>query len=171
MRKSIELTILGAVLALISVVAGTTLIAQKPADLTGKWVFVPDQSQGTPTVPRIFNTTGAPAGSNDLVITQDPKAVKVKIGGVDLVYRLDGTDANISADGRAGFPVGKAAFSGGKLAVTMTQEVFVPAKGDYIKVPLQEAYSVTGGLLTLERTRTHVDGKTDVQKLVYKKAS
>ena len=55
--------------------------------------------------------------------------------------------------------------------MTLIQEVFAPAKGNYIKLPLQETYSVADGLLTLERTRTHVDGKTDVQKLVYKKAS
>ena len=171
MKRSIDRTIFIAVLAWSCVAASQALSAQKPSDLTGKWVFVPDKSQGTPTVPRIFNSTGAPAGSNDLVVTQNPKAVNVKIGGVELVYRLDGTEANISAEGRAGFPVGKAAFEGGKLAVTLIQEVFAPAKGNYIKLPLQETYSVADGLLTLERTRTHVDGKTDVQKLVYKKAS
>ena len=145
--------------------------AQKPADLSGKWVFVPAKSEGVPTVPRIFNTTGAPAGSNELVITQTAAAVKVKIGGVDLIYRLDGTEGSISADGRAGFPIGKAAWEGGKMVATLTQEVFSAAKGDYLKVPLKEVYSVASGVLTVERTRTHLTGKTDSQKLVYTKGS
>lgn len=144
--------------------------AQAP-DLSGKWVFVPEKSQGTPTVPRIFNTTGAPAPSNELVITQSATAVNVKIGGVDFLYRTDGTSGSISADGRAGFPVGKASWQGGQLVAELTQEVFSAAKGDYMKAPIKEVYSVTDGVLTLERTRTHVDGKSDTQKLVYAKSS
>ena len=145
--------------------------AQKPTNLSGKWVFVQGKSEGTPTVPRIFNTTGAPAGSNDMVITQTAAAVNVRIGGVSFVYRLDGTEGNISADGRAGFPIGKATWDGGKLVATLTQEVFSTAKGDYVKVPLKEVYGVANGVLTLERSRTHLNGKADSQKLVYARAS
>ena len=145
----------------------SSVAAQKPPDLAGKWVFDKAKSQGVPTVPRIFNTTGAPAGSNELVITQSPAAVNVKIGGVDLIYRVDGTEGNISANGRAGFPIGKASWDGGKLVATLTQEVFSAAKGNYVKVPLKEVYSVSGGVLTLQRTVTHLDGKTEDQRLVY----
>jgi hypothetical protein len=53
----------------------------------------------------------------------------------------------------------------------MTQEVFSAPKADYVKVPLREVYSLSNGVLTMERTRTHIDGKTDMQKLVYTKAS
>jgi hypothetical protein len=140
------------------------------SDLSGKWVFAADKSQGVPTVPRIFNTTGAPAGSNELLIAQTPAAVTVRIGGVELLYKTDGSSGNISADGRAGFPIGKAAWEGGKLVVTLTQEVFSAAKGDYVKAPIREVYSLADGVLTLERTRTHLDGKTDTQRLVYTKA-
>ena len=160
----------GILLAFLVLVAVGRLSAQTP-DLSGKWVFAADKSQGTPTVPRIFNTTGAPAGSNELQITQTAAGVQVKIGGVELVYRTDGTEGNISADGRAGFPKGKAVWEGGKLVATLTQEVFSAAKSDYIKVPVKETYSVTDGVLTLERVRTHVDGKTDTQKLVYTKSA
>jgi len=96
--------------------------------------------------------------------------VNVRIGGVDLVYRLD-AEGSISADGRAGFPIGKAAWEGGKLVATLMQEVFSAAKGDYVKVPLKEVYGVASGVLTIERTRTHLNGKTDSQKLVYTKSS
>ncbi|MGE3704899.1 MAG: hypothetical protein AB7I13_06475 [Vicinamibacterales bacterium] len=158
------------VLALVVLAMVGRLQAQTP-DLSGKYVFAADKSQGTPTVPRIFNTTGAPAGSNELEVTQTPAAVRVKIGGVELVYRTDGTTGNISADGRAGFPFGNATWEGGKLVASLTQEVFSAAKGDYIKVPVKETYSISDGTLTLERQRTHVDGKTDTQKLVYTKSA
>ncbi|MGE3178576.1 MAG: hypothetical protein AB7O32_14005 [Vicinamibacterales bacterium] len=158
------------VLALAVLAMVGRLQAQTP-DLSGKYVFAADKSQGTPTVPRIFNTTGAPAGSNELEVTQTPAAVRVKIGGVELVYRTDGTTGNISADGRAGFPFGNATWEGGKLVASLTQEVFSAAKGDYIKVPVKETYSISDGTLTLERQRTHVDGKTDTQKLVYTKSA
>lgn len=161
---------LGMVLALAVLAMVGRLQAQTP-DLSGKYVFAADKSQGTPTVPRIFNTTGAPAGSNELEVTQTPAAVRVKIGGVELVYRTDGTTGNISADGRAGFPFGNATWEGGKLVASLTQEVFSAAKGDYIKVPVKETYSISDGTLTLERQRTHVDGKTDTQKLVYTKSA
>ena len=140
-------------------------------DLSGKWVFAADKSQGTPTVPRIFNTTGAPAGSNELVITQTPTAVNVKIGAVEFIYKTDGSSANISADGRAGFPIGKASWQGGKLVADLSQEVFSAAKSDYVKAPIKETFSLTDGVLTIERIRTHLDGKTDTQKLVYTKGS
>jgi hypothetical protein len=151
--------------------AAARLAAQAPPDLSGNWIFAADKSQGVPTVPRIFNSTGAPAGSNDLQITQMPDAVRVKIGSVELVYRLQGPEANISADGRAGFPVGKAEWEGDKLVATLTQEVFSPAKSDYVKVPVKETYSVTDGVLTVERLRTHADGRTDTQKLVYTRSA
>jgi hypothetical protein len=141
--------------------------AQSVTNFAGKWVFVPEKSEGTPTVPRIFNTTGAPAKSKELVIKQTPEALSVNIGEVNLKYKLDGTASNISAEGRAGFPVGKAAWEGDKLVATMTQEVFSAAKADYLKVPLKEVFSLSNDVLTIERTRTHIDGKTDTQKLVY----
>jgi hypothetical protein len=159
-----------AVVVLVTAGVGSAA-AQKAPNLAGKWTFDKAKSQGAPTVPRIFNTTGAPAGSNELVITQSAAAVNVKIGGVDLIYRLDGTEGNISANGRAGFPIGKASWDGGKLVATLTQEVFSAAKGNYVKVPVKEVYSVSGGVLTVERTVTHLDGKTENQKLVYTKAS
>jgi hypothetical protein len=37
-------------------------------NLSGKWVFVAAKSQGTPIVPRIFNTTGTPVKSNELLV-------------------------------------------------------------------------------------------------------
>lgn len=168
MQRSAVGYVLGATLAIL-VAASIPGFAQKPSDLSGKWMFDKAKSDGTPSVPRIFNSTGAPAGSEELDVTQTPAAVTVKIGGVLLRYRVDGTEGNISAEGRAGFPSGKAVWEGGKLVATLVQEVFSAAKGDYLKVPVKEVYSVSGGMLTLQRTRTHLDGKTTTEKLVYNK--
>jgi hypothetical protein len=162
--------LLGVTLALV-VGAGLPGSAQQSADLSGKWVFAKTKSEGVPSVPRIFNSTGAPAGSDELLITQTPAAVTIKIGGVVLIYRVDGTEGNISAEGRAGFPAGKAAWDGGKLVANLVQEVFSAAQGDYVKVPLKEVYSLSDGSLILERTRTHIGGKTTSEKLVYTKAT
>jgi hypothetical protein len=163
-------SVIGAILAVL-VAASVPAWAQQSTDLSGKWAFAKAKSEGVPSVPRIFNSTGAPAGSEELLITQTPAAVNVKIGGVVLTYRVDGTEGNISAEGRAGFPAGKATWEGGKLVANLVQEVFSAAKGDYVKVPLKEVYSVSDGNLVLERTRTHIDGKTTSEKLVYTKAT
>jgi hypothetical protein len=164
---------IGCVLGVTLLLAGASVpgSAQQSADVSGKWVFVKAKSEGVPSVPRIFNSTGAPAGSEELTITQTPAAVTIKIGGVVLLYRVDGTEGNISAEGRAGFPAGKATWEGGKLVANLVQEVFSAAKGDYVKVPLKEVYSLSDGALILERTRTHIDGKTTSEKLVYMKAA
>lgn len=162
--------VLSATLALL-VAASVPAWAQKSSDLSGKWVFAKARSEGVPTVPRIFNSTGAPAGSDELVITQTPAAVTIKIGGVMLIYRVDGTEGNISAEGRAGFPAGKATWEDGKLVANLVQEVYSAAKSDYVKVPVKEVYSLSDGTLMLERTRTHIDGKTTSEKLVYTKAT
>lgn len=160
--------VLATLVAVVS--SGSFGLAQKVPNLTGKWVFDMKMSDAKPTVPRIFNTTGAPAPSEELEITQTLAGVTMKMGGVALLYRLDGTEGNISVEGRAGFPIGKAVWQDGKLVATLVQEVFSPAKGNYMKVPLKEVYSVSGGNLILERTRTHIDGKTASEKLVYKKS-
>jgi hypothetical protein len=162
--------VLGATLAAF-VAVSVPVWAQQSADLSGKWQFAKAKSEGVPSVPRIFNSTGAPAGSEELLITQTPAAVTIRIGGVVLIYRVDGTEGNISAEGRAGFPAGKATWEGGKLVANLVQEVFSAAKGDYVKVPLKEVYSLSDGALVLERTRTHIDGKTTSEKLVYTKAT
>jgi hypothetical protein len=93
----------------------------------------------------------------------------VNIGDARLLYKLDGTEANISAEGRAGFPVGKAAWEKGRLVITLTQEVFNAAKGDYMKVPGKETYILSGNTLTVEKSQTMVNGSVQTKKLVYTK--
>jgi len=141
------------------------------ADFSGTWVFDPTKSNGEPTVPRIFNTSGVKPTSLNLVIKQTPTELSVGIGDVQLLYKLDGTEANISAAGRAGFPVGKTTWNGGRLVIALTQEVFDAAKGDYVKVKGQEIYLLDRGVLTVEKMQTLLDGTTQTRKLVYTKTN
>jgi hypothetical protein len=151
-------------------VGASIAVAQPRPDFSGRWAFVPAKSTGKPSIPRLYNDAGAVAASGPLVITLTAAALQVRIGGVDLVYRLDGSEANISALGRAGFPVGRAAWDGPRLVVTTTQEVFSPAKGDYVKIPSKEVYALQGTVLTVEKTRTSVSGSTQTETLVYTRA-
>lgn len=161
---------------LVGVIAVVTLLgagaapvwAQTP-NLSGQWTFDAAKSTGEPVVPRIFNPTGAKPSHPNLTIKQGPAELSVVIGDVRLLYKLDGTEQNISAEGRAGFPTGKAAWEAGKLTITLSQEVFDAAKGNYVKVPGKEVYQLDGGVLTIEKTQTLVNGTTQSRKLVYTK--
>ena len=139
-------------------------------DFSGTWVFEPSKSNGEPTVPRIFNTGGAKPTSPNLVIKQTPTELSVVMGDAQLLYKLDGTEANISATGRAGFPTGKTLWDGGKLVINLTQEVFNAAKGDYVKVTGKEVYRLDKGVLTIEKSENQLDGTTQSRKLVFTKA-
>jgi hypothetical protein len=168
MTKSRPYLVAAALLFAMSVAAPAW--AQTP-NLSGTWKFDASKSTGDPVVPRIFNPTGVKPTDPTLVIKQSPTELAVNIGDARLLYKLDGTEANISAEGRAGFPVGKAAWEKGRLVITLTQEVFNAAKGDYMKVPGKEVYSLNGNTLTVEKSQTMVNGTVQTKKLVYTKSS
>ena len=140
-------------------------------DLSGTWKFDASKSMGDPVVPRIFNPTGVKPTDPTLMIKQSPTELLVTIGDANLKYMLDGTEENISAEGRAGFPKGKTAWEKGQLVITLSQEVFNAAKGDYEMVPGREVYSVQGNTLMIEKSQTLLNGKVETKKLVYMKGS
>lgn len=144
--------------------------AQTP-NLSGTWKFEAAKSTGDPVVPRIFNPTGVKPTDPNLTIKQTPTELNVTIGDARLLYKLDGTEQNISAEGRAGFPVGKAGWEKGKLVINLMQEVFNAAKGDYFKVPGKEVYTLDRGVLTIEKSQTMVNGTIQTKKLVYTKTA
>ena len=144
--------------------------AQTP-DLSGTWKFDASKSMGDPVVPRIFNPTGVKPTDPTLMIKQSPTELRVSIGDANLKYMLDGTEENISAEGRAGFPKGKAAWKSGKLVISLSQEVFNAAKGDYQMVPGEEVYTLQGNTLMIEKSQTLLNGKVETKKLVYMKGS
>jgi hypothetical protein len=165
-----RLSVMGVALALAASVAAPAWAQQTP-NFSGTWKFEAAKSQGDPVVPRIFNPTGVKPTDPNLMIKQSPTELAVSIGDARLLYKLDGTEANISAEGRAGFPMGKAAWEKGRLVINLTQEVFNAAKGDYVKVPGREVYSLNGNTLTIEKSQTMLNGTTQTRKLVYTKGA
>jgi hypothetical protein len=107
---------------------------------------------------------------NKLIIKQSSADINLTHGGVELLYKLDGTERNISALNRAGYPPGKAAWEGGKLVLTTRQSVY-KGKGEYVTLERKEVYSLQGGILTIDKTEMTRDGKTITKKLVYTKAT
>ena len=120
---------------------------------------------------------GQPAGGREskppdpfrLVIKQSPKQIEMLDGGVALVFKLDGTEESVSALGRAGYPRGKAAWEGNKLALTTRQDVYV-GRAQFDARIIKYVYALERGTLTIERTDTF-QGQTKTAKLVYNKAA
>ena len=158
-----------AVALLLAVSVAAPAWAQTP-DLSGTWKFEKSKSTGEPVVPRIFNPTGVMPTDPTLMVKQSPTELNVTVGDARLLYKLDGTEMNISAEGRAGFPVGKTAWEQGKLVITLTQEVFNAAKFNYFKVPGKEVWTLEGNTLMIEKSQTMLDGEVQMKKLVYMKA-
>lgn len=169
------------------------------ADFSGTWAFDPSKSLGKPETvslaggeaPEIAsdgriggggrgnagNVGGQPAGGREakpidafrVVIKQSPSEINILDGGVALVFKLDGTEQNISALGRAGYPKGKAAWEGNKLVLTTRQDVYV-GRAQFDTRTIKYIYSLDGGTLTIEKT-DNFQGQTKTTKLVYNKAS
>jgi hypothetical protein len=166
-------------------------------DFSGTWNFDPSKSQGKPETvslaggeaPEVAsdgrigggggnaNLGGQPAGGREAkpidafrqVIKQSPTEINIVDGGVALVFKLDGTEQNISALNRAGYPKGKAAWEGNKLVLTTRQDVYV-GRAQFDTRTIKYIYSLVGGTLTIEKTDTF-QGQTKTTKLVYNKAA
>jgi hypothetical protein len=166
------------------------------ADFSGTWAFDPSKSQGKPETvslaggeaPEVASdgrigggggnaAGGQPAGGREAkpidafrqVIKQSPSEINIVDGGVALVFKLDGTEQNISALGRAGYPKGKAAWEGNKLVLTTRQDVYV-GRAQFDTRTIKYIYSLDGGTLTIEKT-DNFQGQTKTTKLVYNKAA
>jgi hypothetical protein len=167
-------------------------------DFSGTWAFDAGKSTGKPEPvslaggesPDVVSATrggqgagnaGAfpaqPAGGREakpvdvfrLVIKQAPSEISIVDGGVPLLFKLDGTEQNISALARAGYPKGKGAWEGDKLALTTKQEVYV-GRAQFDTRTIKYTYSLQGGTLTIDKT-DNFQGQTKTTKLVYNKAS
>jgi len=173
------------------------LVSQaQTTDFSGTWMFDPSKSVGKPETvslaggeaPEVApdgriggggggNAGGQAAGGREAkpidafrqVIKQSPTEINIVDGGVALVFKLDGTEQNISALGRAGYPKGKAAWEGNKLVLTTRQDVYV-GRAQFDTRTIKYIYSLDGGTLTIEKT-DNFQGQTKTTKLVYNKAA
>ena len=184
------------VVAVILLVYPAGVSAQMP-DFSGTWMFDAAASTGVPRLPAIGGSAGlpasalggagrgAPAGTfdpntgrrsigqidiNQLVIKQSPADMQVRNGGIDLVYKLDGTEANISALRRPGFPRGKAVWEDATLVITTKQSVYI-GNNQYEDRITREAYQLQDGTLVIQRNQPGPDGKPEEAKLVYRRAA
>lgn len=151
----------GALVTLLVATLGTAPArAQVKPDFSGSWILDAAKSDPAPPGAGGGGRGGAPATS--LVIKQTPAEVSVTQGPQTVVYRLDGTET-------IGPPPGdiknKASWEGDKLVLAMKREVFAGA--DYVTLTGREVYSLTAGVLTIERTPPQQKAQT--RKLVYTK--
>lgn len=165
------------------------------ADFSGTWTFDPAKSNGKPEPVSLAGgespevtaegrvgggaaAVGAqPAGGRAarpvdffrLVIKQTPAEINMLEGGVALVFKLDGSEQSISGLGRAGYPKGKAAWEGNKLVLTTKQDVYI-GKAQFASRTTKDAYSVEGGMLTIEKSE-NFQNDTKTSKLIYNKVT
>ena len=167
--KSRVYTIAAALLFTASVAAPTW--GQTTPDFSGTWRFDAAKSTGEPVIPRHLEPLGIKPSDPTLIIEQTPTELAVTIGDLGLLYMLDGTQNNISATGIPGFPRGKAVWEKGRLVITLTQEGYDATKGEYVRTPGKEIYSLSGNTLTIDKSQTLLDGTVETRKLVYTKSS
>jgi hypothetical protein len=149
--------------------------AQAKPDFSGSWTM--DQAKSDPAPARGGGggggggrggggRGGGPAAS--MTIKQSGTALTMDRvmgqGTQTVVYKLDGSEStNTMGQGQA---KSKAAWDGPKLVVTTTQSLDTP--NGPITVDSKDVYSLDGGVLTLETTRTTPNG-AQTRKVVYTK--
>ncbi len=180
--------------AVVGCLAVPSIGSAQTADFTGTWTYDAAKSTGVPELVSIGGSEGTaargraagtapgavpPAGrgraartvdSNRLVIKQTPAEINLLDGGVALRFMLDGSENSVSALNRPGYPKGKAAWEGGKLVLSTSQQVYI-GKAQFAPRTTRWVYSVDAGVLTIDKTEVSPQGETKNEKLVYSKAT
>jgi hypothetical protein len=174
-------------------VATAVVARAQTTDFSGTWNFDESKSVGKPELVGVAGSSGAEftlqgnqggggggggqgrgAGGrvlnpNRLVIKQDATDLNVTEGGLSLVYKLDGSENNVSALMRPGYPKAKTAWDSGKLVITSSIQVYV-GKGQFEPRTVKEVYTLSGDTLTIEKTGVTPAGEKIDHKLVYTRA-
>ena len=108
--------------------------------------------------------------TNRMIIKQTPADINILDGGVALVYKLDGSENNVSALNRPGYPKGKATWEGSKLVLSTSQQVYI-GKAQFAPRTTKQVYSADNGVLTIEKTETSAQGVVKTEKFVYSKVT
>ena len=151
-------------LAAAAVLAATAagISAQAIPDLSGTWIV--DAAKSDPAPP----ATGRGRGNvNQMVIVKTDETLTVTLGGANYIYNLDGSE-------RTGPPGGetksKIATDGGKVVVTWKREYFAGPDKGYQTSTGRDTYTVSGGVLTVERMTALPGEAPQTRKTVYNKA-
>ncbi len=155
-----------ATIALLAVAASAT--AQARQDYSGRWAL--SQSKSTPGA--AGNAATISFGS-EVIVTQSPTELKVesrfpRVEATQIaVFKFDGSEVTLPLS-EGVVEKAKAAWEGDKLVIT-ARRVVSTQFGDFVS-ETKETWSVTGNLLTIQKTLTS-DGVNDSQKAVFDRQS
>ena len=160
-----RIIMLGVALALM-LGAAPDLLAQAKPDFSGTWKF--NQLKSTPG---IAGNTPNIAFPSQIVVTQtatDFKVASTSVRQAPLTasYKLDGSKVTVEAP-RGLTETGEAKFEGSNVVIVSRRSFSSPA-GDTV-VNFKEVWTVSGNVLTIEKTRIE-DGGNSTEKAVYDKS-
>jgi hypothetical protein len=141
------------------------VLAQAPPDYSGTWRF--NQSKSSPNI--AGNTPNVPFPSQ-IVVKQTAaelsiESTSVRQQPVSAVFKLDGSKVTLQTP--AGITeTGEARFEGSNVVITSRRSFPSPA-GDIV-TDFKEVWSLSGNVLTIEKTRTQ-EGEATSEKAVYDK--
>ena len=137
--------------------------AQAKPDFSGSWTMDPAKSDPAPARGGGGGGGGRGGGRGggvamQMTIKQTPAALTIDRtmgqGTQTAVYKLDGSEStNTVGQGEA---KSKAMWDGSKLVITTTQSITGP--NGAMTIDSKDVYSLDGGMLTLENTRTTPNG-------------
>ena len=140
-------------------------LAQARPDFSGTWRF--NQGKSSPGI--AGNTPNIPFPSQ-LVIKQSPTelyvaSTSVRQAPLTATYKLDGSKVTVDAP-RGISETGEARFDGATVVITTRRSFSSPA-GETV-VDFKETWSLTGTILTIEKTRIE-GGESTTEQAVYDK--
>jgi hypothetical protein len=144
--------------------AHALVLAQVP-DYSGTWRF--NQAKSSPNI--AGNTPNVPFPSQ-IVVKQTAaelsvESTSVRQNPVSAVFKLDGSKVTLQTP--AGITeTGEARFEGATVVITSRRSFPSPA-GDIV-TDFKEVWSLSGNVLTIEKTRTQ-EGEASTEKAVYDK--
>jgi hypothetical protein len=146
---------------------GTLASAQSAPDLSGTWTLDAAKSDPEPTAGRA-GRAGAGRGptTNQLVMAQTPTDVTVRQGNLNIDYKLDGTETFYFQQGEVR---ATAKWDGPALVVSWKKEFYAGPREGYVTTTGKDSYSVSGAVLTVEKSTTTPQGTT-TRKAVYNKS-
>lgn len=140
-------------------------LAQARPDFSGTWRF--NQAKSSQNI--AGNSPNVPFPSQ-IVVKQTPSELSVvsssvRQQGMSAVYKLDGSKVTVEAPSGIS-ETGEARFEGATVVITSRRSFSSPA-GETV-VDFKEIWSLTGNVLTIEKTRTET-GESSTEKAVYDK--
>src|SRR5262245_21045830 len=141
--------------------------AQANPDLAGTWVLDATKSDQAPAAARgAAATPNTTPPAKQLTIAVAADNVSIAQGAQPAVFKFDGTETFWFQGGENR---GTAAWDGGRLVVSWKREFYAGPRQGYVTYTGRDAYSVAGGMLTVEKSTTGPAG-TETKKFVYNKS-